>query len=77
MFLGVYPKPFLDRVTPSVNDLLAARPRTPDAGVPHTGQGRPIIYAVPADQNVDGGPQVRTGVQTAGPSASHRRLGRR
>ncbi|MDQ6838610.1 MAG: NADH-quinone oxidoreductase subunit M, partial [Actinomycetota bacterium] len=54
VFLGVYPKPFLDRVTPSVDHLVAHVYRAdPGFGVP--AQGRPgRLYAVPANQVVDG-----------------------
>ena len=55
VFLGVYPRPFLDRVTPSVNHLLAhvqaRRPQRPRAAV---WAGPAVSYSVPADQNVDG-----------------------
>jgi NADH-quinone oxidoreductase subunit M len=55
LFLGIYPRPFLDRVTPSVNHLLAhVETVDPSAHVPSTGQAA-ITYSVPADQNVDGG----------------------
>ena len=38
VFLGVYPKPFLDRITPSVNYLLAhVQPVDPSAHVPAAG----------------------------------------
>jgi NADH-quinone oxidoreductase subunit M len=51
VFLGVYPKPFLDRVTPSVSHLLAHVQRVdPSAHVP-TG-GLQVTF-VPANQNVD------------------------
>jgi NADH-quinone oxidoreductase subunit M len=53
VFLGVYPKPFLDRVTPSVGYLLTHVERVaPNAGVPASGQSA-IKYTVPANQNVD------------------------
>lgn len=53
VFLGVYPAPFLDRVTPSVNHLLAhVQAAAPNANVPPSGQP-PLRYSVPADQNVD------------------------
>jgi NADH-quinone oxidoreductase subunit M len=55
VFLGIYPKPFLDRVTPSVNHLLAhVQTVDPAAHVPAPGQAA-ITYSVPSDQNVDGG----------------------
>ena len=66
VFLGVYPRPLLDRVTPSVNHLLAhVQTVDPAAHVPATGQAA-ITYSVPADQSVDGraattGAVLRTG----------------
>jgi NADH-quinone oxidoreductase subunit M len=58
VFLGVYPRPFLDRVTPSVNHLPAhVQAVDPSAHVPPSGQA-PISYSVPPDQNVDS--SVRT-----------------
>ena len=54
VFLGVYPKPFLDRVTPSVNHLLAhVQTVDPSAHVPPSG-ATPLSYSVPANQNVEG-----------------------
>jgi NADH-quinone oxidoreductase subunit M len=72
VFLGVYPRPFLDRVTPSVNHLLAhVQAVDPSAHVPPSGQA-PISYSVPPDQNVDS--SVRTtgtrGVGTGGARAT-------
>lgn len=53
VFLGVYPKPFLDRVTPSVDHLLAhVQTVDPSLHVPPQGRSR-IVYAVPANQRVD------------------------
>jgi NADH-quinone oxidoreductase subunit M len=53
VFLGIYPKPFLDRVTPSVNHLLAhVQTVDPGAHVPAP-SGPAIAYSVPAGQNVD------------------------
>jgi NADH-quinone oxidoreductase subunit M len=54
VFLGVYPAPFLSRVTPSVSHLLAhVEAADPHLHVPRS--GRPTIrYAVPADQRVGG-----------------------
>jgi NADH-quinone oxidoreductase subunit M len=64
VFLGVYPKPFLDRVTPSVGYLLAHVQRVaPNAGVPASGQTA-IKYTIPADQNVDAQPAATTGART-------------
>jgi NADH-quinone oxidoreductase subunit M len=53
VFLGVYPKPFFDRVNPSVDYLLGhVQQSAPNAGVPSQGSSA-IKYTVPADQNVD------------------------
>jgi NADH-quinone oxidoreductase subunit M len=55
VFLGIYPRPVLDRITPSVNHLLAhVQHVDPSAHVPAPG-GPAVAYSVPADQNVDGG----------------------
>lgn len=55
VFLGVYPKPFFDRVTPSVQVLLGHVAHVaPNAGVPRPGP-HAVTYTVPADQNVDSG----------------------
>ena len=55
VFLGIYPRPFLDRVTPSVDHLLAhVQAVDPGAHVAPPGQAA-ITYSVPSDQNVDGG----------------------
>ena len=70
VFLGVYPKPFLDRVTPSV-DHLVAHVYQADPGLHVPRQGRPDrVYAVPADQIVDGRGEAPTGVRTAASSGS-------
>ncbi|HEX6394833.1 MAG TPA: NADH-quinone oxidoreductase subunit M [Acidimicrobiales bacterium] len=55
VFLGVYPKPFLDRVNPSVGHLLDhVQTAAPQVHVPV--QGRPqVVYLVPPTQNVDPG----------------------
>lgn len=54
LFLGIYPKPFLDRVTPSVEVLLSHVAHVaPNAGVPKPGP-HAVTYTVPANQNVDG-----------------------
>ena len=53
VFLGVYPKPFFDRVNPSVEYLLGhVQQAAPNAHVPSQGSSA-IKYTVPADQNVD------------------------
>jgi NADH-quinone oxidoreductase subunit M len=54
LFIGIYPRPVLDRITPSVNHLLAhVQHVDPSAHVPAPG-GPAVAYSVPADQNVDG-----------------------
>lgn len=66
VFLGVYPKPFFDRVNPSVDHLLGhVEVAAPQVHVPP--QGRPqVVYQVPADQSVD--PAART-ASILGPAA--------
>jgi len=56
VFLGVFPKPFFDRVNPSVDHLLShVQAAAPQVHLP--AQARPqVIYSVPADQNVDAPP---------------------
>ncbi|HLI54296.1 MAG TPA: NADH-quinone oxidoreductase subunit M [Acidimicrobiales bacterium] len=52
VFLGVYPAPFLDRVTPSVAYLLHhVEAQAPNADVPRGSLD--VKYAIPASQNVD------------------------
>ncbi len=52
VFLGVYPRLFLDRVTPSVNYLLAhVEQEAPNAHVPPA-TTQHVTFNVPADQNV-------------------------
>lgn len=55
VFLGIFPKPFFDRVNPSVDHLLDhVQHAAPQVHVP--AQARPQVhYTVPADQNVDSG----------------------
>ncbi|MGH9077273.1 MAG: complex I subunit 4 family protein [Acidimicrobiales bacterium] len=64
IFLGVYPKPFLDRVTPAVGHLLShVQAVDPHFAIPVSGlqpAGGHQVYAVPADQVVDG-PGARVG----------------
>ena len=58
VFLGIYPKPFLDRVTPSVNYLLAhVEQQAPNADVPASTTHN-VTFNVPANQNVLGGAQT-------------------
>jgi hypothetical protein len=65
VFLGVFPKPFLDRVTPSVDHLLA-HVQTVDPSFHIPSQGRTTItYTVPANQNVDTGIHARSGLSSA------------
>ncbi len=53
VFLGIYPKPFFDRVNPSVEYLLGHVERVaPNADVPSQGSAA-IKYTVPASQSVD------------------------
>ena len=53
LFLGVYPKPFFDRVNPSVGYLLGhVQQVAPNAHVPSQGQSA-VQYTVPADQDVN------------------------
>ncbi len=53
VFLGVYPKPFLDRITPSVSNVIAhVQHVDPSFHIPSQGLIKP--YAVPANQNVNG-----------------------
>jgi NADH-quinone oxidoreductase subunit M len=52
VFLGVYPAPFLDRVTPAVDHLLSHVEIASGIHVPTEGQSK-IVYAVPPDQAVD------------------------
>jgi NADH-quinone oxidoreductase subunit M len=64
VFLGVYPKPFLDRVTPSVGYLVQhVQHVDPGFHIPSQGQSR-LTYTVPANQNVNAGPQSPTGVSS-------------
>lgn len=52
VFLGVYPKPFLDRVTPSVGYLLQhVETQAPNADVP--AGSLKVTYTVPANQDVN------------------------
>jgi NADH-quinone oxidoreductase subunit M len=74
VFLGVYPRPFLERVTPSVTNLLAHMQTVdPGAHVPGPDQAAygKLRYAIPADQNVNSGTQTPTGVSgtASGPAA--------
>jgi len=56
VFLGIYPKPFFDRVNPSVEYLLGHVERVaPNADVPSQGSSA-IKYTVPASQSVDASP---------------------
>ncbi|MDQ2727866.1 MAG: NADH-quinone oxidoreductase subunit M [Actinomycetota bacterium] len=70
VFLGIYPKPFLDRVTPSVDHLVThVYQADPGFGIP--AHGRPgRVYAVPANQIVDGPGQAPSGVATASPPSA-------
>jgi NADH-quinone oxidoreductase subunit M len=66
VFIGIYPRPVLDRITPSVNHLLAhVQHVDPSAHVPAPG-GPAVAYTVPADQNVDGGAGASSAPAAAG-----------
>ncbi|MGH9056911.1 MAG: complex I subunit 4 family protein, partial [Acidimicrobiales bacterium] len=67
VFLGVFPQPFLSRVTPSVNHLLAhVQTVDPAAHVPGT-TNKSFFTTVPADQRVDAGlPASTTAAVKAG-----------
>ena len=63
VFLGVYPRPFLERVTPSVNYLLdRVEQAAPNAHVPKTHN---VTYSLPANQDVRGGPPGAAGAASA------------
>src|SRR6202035_5110753 len=69
VFLGVYPKPALDRIQPSVDHLLAhVQVVDPGLHIPKQGQG-PVIAVSPAD-NVDGPTPAPTGTQAAAGAAA-------
>ena len=54
VFVGVYPKPLLDRITPSVDHLVShVQASDPAFAIPAKGRTA-HVYAVPADQQVDG-----------------------
>jgi len=58
VFLGIYPRPLLDRITPSVGYLLHhVQVADPSAGVPPSDQ-KVFTYTVPADQDVIGSAKV-------------------
>jgi NADH-quinone oxidoreductase subunit M len=64
VFLGVYPKPFLERVTPSVGYLVQHVEHVdPSFHIPKQGQAQ-VTYSVPSDQNVNAGPQTPSGIST-------------
>jgi NADH-quinone oxidoreductase subunit M len=70
VFVGVYPSPVLDRITPSVDHLVAhIQASDPSFKIPAKGRTT-IRYAVPADQNVDAGRQAPSGVETAPTTSS-------
>ena len=59
-----------DRVTPSVNHLLAhVQTAAPNAHVPSLGQAA-ITYSVPSDQDVDNGKPASAGGSAAAPAGS-------
>jgi NADH-quinone oxidoreductase subunit M len=58
VLLGVYPRPLLDRITPSVGYLLQhVEHAAPNANVPTKGQSA-IHYTVPANQDVNAAPRT-------------------
>lgn len=60
VFVGVYPKPLLDRITPSVSHLVShVQAADPGFHIPARGTSR-VTYAVPAAQRVDGVAPVLT-----------------
>ncbi|MDQ2754101.1 MAG: NADH-quinone oxidoreductase subunit M [Actinomycetota bacterium] len=75
VFVGLYPKPVLDRITPSVDHLLAHVAHVdPSFHLPSKGASH-IVYAVPANQNVDRStgatpPASATGAGLTTPAAS-------
>ena len=69
VFLGVYPKPLLDRVTPSVGYLVQhVQHVDPSFTIPPQGRAQ-LTYTVPADQNVNAGPQAPSGVSATATGA--------
>lgn len=69
VFLGVYPKPLLDRLTPSVGYLVQhAQHVDPSFTIPPEGRAR-LTYTVPSDQNVNAGPQTPSGIDTTATGA--------
>ncbi|MBO0692405.1 MAG: NADH-quinone oxidoreductase subunit M [Acidimicrobiaceae bacterium] len=65
VFLGVYPKPLLDRVTPSVGYLVQhVQHVDPSFAIPPQGRAQ-HQYTVPSNQNVNAGPQTPSGINTA------------
>jgi len=70
LFLGIYPKPFFDRVNPSVDHLLThVQTAAPQVHVP--AEGRPqVIYLVPANQSVDPSARTAASVTSGGGSAA-------
>jgi NADH-quinone oxidoreductase subunit M len=59
VFLGIYPRPFFDRVNPSVGYLLAhVEHVAPNADVPPADSK--LIYTVPANQDVNSTPKLTT-----------------
>jgi len=70
VFLGIYPKPFFDRVNPSVEYLLGhVEQVAPNADVPSQGSSA-IKYTVPADQSVDAAPPAKRGSGSRPPGSS-------
>jgi NADH-quinone oxidoreductase subunit M len=71
VFLGVFPKPFLDRVTPSVGYLVQHVAHVdPSFHIPSQGTTK-VTYSVPSNQNVNGGLQTPSGVSTTAASGGH------
>jgi NADH-quinone oxidoreductase subunit M len=71
VLLGVYPRPFFDRVNPSVGYLLGhVAHAAPNAGVPAADQS--VTYTVPANQQVDSSAKLTSAGRAARPRQASR-----